>query len=134
MTARVTVNMGNAIRQTKRRVETVVNEFTQDMAETVVSRTPVDTGFLRGSWFVSIGQRNEAFQGSEDKSGTQTVARMSIDIARARIGAVIYVLNGAAYAEHVEFGTQRMAPRAFVRSTVSDAPRILQDTIRRIRR
>lgn len=135
MTARVTVNMGDAIRKTGRRLETVALEFTQDLAETVVTRTPVDTGFLRGSWFVSLGEDMATFAGEPDKSGALTIGRVSMDIARANVGTdIINILNSAGYADHVENGTSRMAPRAMVRSTVADAPQIFQDTIRRIRR
>lgn len=131
MVARVTVDMGDIVKRTKRKLETVSHEITQDLAMTVIDRTPVDTGNLRSHWFVSINDANVSFDNNIE-GAPATVGRVSVGINQAGIGDVINVLNGASYAEHVEFGTSRMAPRSFVRSTVNDAPQIAEQTARRI--
>ena len=119
--------------KTKRTVETAFHEVTQDVAEALIPATPVRTGFLRGSWFPSINTKDSTFEGTFDKSGAQTIARIALEIQTSKIGDVFYILNGANYAKFVEYGTSRMAPRAFVRGTVNRLPQIVNRTIERIK-
>lgn len=134
MVARVTVDLTDIVKRTQRKLQTVAHEVTQDIALTAIDRTPVVTGNLKGHWFTSINDVNVSFDGEPDKDGAATIARVSFGISQSGIGDVINVLNGASYAQHVEFGTSRMAPRSFVRSTVNDAPQIAEQTVRRIAR
>lgn len=131
MASNVHLDLTAIVKKTKRKLETVAHEVTMDLAETAITRTPVDTGFLRGSWFVSVNDIG-AFDGSPDKGGQQSVARVSVSIAGTKVGDTIYVLNGANYASYVENGNSRMAPRGFVKSTVNDAPQIAARTAARI--
>jgi len=132
MVAQSKVNIADVARRSQRKVETAAHEVTQDLAEAVIERTPVRTGFLRGSWFVAINDREAISEGTEDKGGSQTVGRMSAQISQSQVGDIIYMLNGASYAKYVENGTRYMRPRNFVKSTVNDAPQIAEETILRI--
>ena len=130
------INVRKMMEKTGRKMETVAREVSQDLAEEVVRRTPVDTGFLRGSWFAQVGSAEAAFEPVKDKDGAATIASIALDVASKpfKIGDTISILNQAAYARHVEFGTSRMSPRGMVRSTVADAPQIAARTIQRIKR
>lgn len=118
-------------RKTQRKTETVFHEFAQDMAETVLVRTPVDTGFLKGSWFAGINT-DAGPAGNPDPSGAQTIASISVNIQQAEIGDYIVIGNNANYANFVEKGTVNMAPRAMVGSTIRDANQIMLRTVMRI--
>lgn len=120
-------------RQTQRRLDTVILEFGQDMAAEALKNTPVDTGFLRGSWFISINRMGTG-QGKADPTGQSTVAEMGIRIAAARPGDTLYFLNGANYARFVEYGTSRMQGQGFVRRTVANARNVANRTIARIKK
>jgi hypothetical protein len=133
MVQRVTLDFKTIAEKTKRKIETVFHEFTQDMAEEVIVATPWLTGNLRASWFPSINTPGAVPPGvSPDPSGAATIARLSVEIPKAKIGDRIYIMNGASYAKFVEFGTANMAPRAFVRKTLNRAPKIAERTIQRI--
>lgn len=67
----------------------------QSLAKRVVEDTPVDTGFLRGSWQPSIGA-----PGSDDGAATD----LGLVVAQLKTGDVLYYTNGAAYALRIENG------------------------------
>lgn len=121
------------------RAETFATLLIQDLGEVVIERTPVDTGFLRSSWYSVIGQPSEGPEGEvtgQDGSGealasqvaNSKIARVAnkVDSSQLR-GQVIWILNNAEYAPHVEFGTQNREPESMVRRTVRDAPQIASD-------
>jgi len=126
------------IRLAKGRLNALAITFIQDMNEEVVRNTPVDTGFLRASWSASIGTVANTRAGTApsargvSKDGMGTVSRMNLVGARLRLGQTYYATNGAAYAAHVEYGTSRMAPRAFVRGTLARAPAIAEAAARKV--
>lgn len=119
------------IEKAKGKTAEFVTEFVQDLGEAVVRATPVDTGFLRGSWWASVGSPVVG-GGSIDKSGATAIARMNLTAAGLVAGQTYYLMNGAAYARYVEYGTSRMAPRSFVRGTLARASLIAEAAARRV--
>lgn len=106
-------------------------EFAQDVAEEVVLGTPVDTGFLRGSWWAQIGSPGTG-AGIIDKGGSTTMARLNLVAAEFEPGETIYYMNGAAYALFVHDGTSRMGARPWVQNVARRAPVIAEATAQRI--
>jgi hypothetical protein len=119
------------IDKAKGRTRAFALEFVQDLNVAVVRATPVLTGFLRGSWYASLNSE-AAGQGALDASGGQSVARMNLTAAQMKLGDVFHAQNGASYAVFVEFGTQHMAPRAFVRGTLDRANLIAEGAARKV--
>ena len=130
MVERFTTQLDGLINRTRARLEEAAKESALQIGRTVVQRTPVQTGFLAGSWFVSINNGAASFQGSEDTTGANSKARIASGLEAYELGDTIYILNTTSYGEFVEFGTVKMAPRSFVRSTVGDAPQIVNATVR----
>jgi hypothetical protein len=95
-------------------------EVIQDINEAVVTETPFKTGFLRGSWYAGLNSAPDG-AGQPDPSGAAAIARMNLTLADLKIGDVYNATNGANYAVFVEFGTQHMRPRAFVRGVIDRA-------------
>jgi hypothetical protein len=108
-------------------VQRFASEFIQELNNQVIIATPVDTGFLRNSWFGSIGSPSGGAGGSGGAS--------ALDVATVKlwVGDVFYATNTASYAGFVEYGTIRMAPRAFVRNTIARAQEIATMVANRIR-
>lgn len=129
----VFINFQGIADATGRKLETVFHEFTQDVASEVVFRTPVVTGFLRGSWFSAINSDNGA-PGTVDKQGSFTLSVIGIVVNSARPGDTVLIGNNANYARHVEFGTKHFTGRAMVASTLREVNNIMRRTIGRIRR
>ncbi|NNV20533.1 HK97 gp10 family phage protein [Ochrobactrum pseudogrignonense] len=82
------------VERTKRRQQVVFQTAAQFLAEDILERTPVDTGFLRGSFRtdpnkpVKIGDTPNGFEG----------------IAAAKATDTIYMGFGAVYAMRIEYG------------------------------
>lgn len=119
------------VKVSKKKTEVFAIEFIQDLNEAVVRATPVDTGFLRGSWYAALGAAPTG-AGPPDPGGQGSVARMNLVAANVRLGDVYYAANGAKYAAAVEYGTSRMHPRAYVRATLARADSIAQATALRL--
>lgn len=102
--------------------------------------TPIDTGFARASWWVSVGtdsrttagpakprgkgQRDEFGDGSEDFATAMTV------LAGVRAGGgTIYILNDAAYIVPLEYGWSKQAPVGMVRIVLTGFQGIVNDAV-----
>jgi hypothetical protein len=134
MTQPFDVQIAQWVAKAKGRTREFCIEFVQDLAEEVVRATPVKTGFLRASWWASIGTPTSA-------AGGGSVAAMSLVAAAIVPGDVYYMMNGAAYAMRVEYGfigqdslgrNYNQPPRAFVRGTVARAGDIAEAAAARV--
>ncbi len=73
------------------------------MSRNVIQATPVDTGFLRGSWQPSIGAPATG-AASPDKSGSARMAQVALTVAGLKRGERFYLINNARYAMRLEYG------------------------------
>jgi len=135
--AQFMLDIDRFIKKAKGREARFVREFAQDLAEEIIQETPVQTGFLRASWAAGINAPDSGHMGQRgtvdspsDPGGT--MGRISLNLSKARPGDTIFISNNAEYAPHVEFGTSKMSPRAFVRRTVARAAQIAENTLRRV--
>jgi len=94
-------------------VEQARNEYLNKLAEEVVKGTPVKTGRLRASWFLSptlsgaLGGDVSAEQTKAKTASSLTMARLSGQAGTlAQLDGSLYLLNGANYAIFVEARTQ----------------------------
>lgn len=111
-------------------------EAVQDIAEQVIVRSPLKTGFLMSSWFATIGTPAlEGIRGSAAGAGgaALSTARIAATLLDYQLGQTIWLQNGTAYAARLEFGfvgedslgrTYNQAPRAWVRGVIDEAPGI----------
>lgn len=102
---------------TKAQIEGIARQTCMEMAERVVRATPVDTGFLRGSWQPALNDvKNEP--GAPDPAGAQAIAEVMAVGNAVKPGDRFYMTNNASYAGFVEYGTAKMAGRFYVQGTV----------------
>lgn len=104
-------------------MDALARQVSQQMSENVIASTPVDTGFLRSSWQPSFGQpaAGQGAAGAQDKALTA----VTMTVAGMKAGEVYYLTNNAEYAEHVEFGTTKMAGRFYVTDNVKRWPQVV---------
>ena len=104
----------------------------QAVAADLVTNTPVITGQLRAAWTVSVdGVAVDGAPAAPDPGGEATVARLQAAIAAAPDGAKVSFRNLASYCGFVEFGTAKMAPRAFIRGTIARMPIVMREALTR---
>ncbi|HEY6965901.1 MAG TPA: hypothetical protein VI229_00405 [Burkholderiales bacterium] len=97
------VTMGRWIKLADDKLAALARQSVQELAETVVNATPVDTGFLRGSWQPSIGEPAAA-AGHTDPAGAASMSLVAAEIIKLSPGERFYMMNNAAYARRLEFG------------------------------
>lgn len=102
-------------------------EFIQELNNEVVLATPFKTGHLRRSWWGSLNSATGGAAGGGD------VGQMNAVAAEFTENDTYYGVNTAKYAAFVEYGTYKMAPRAFVRRTVDRAQEIANRVGARLR-
>jgi len=103
--------------------------FCAELAERVVMRTPIDTGFARAGWQAAINGQGDG-GGSLDPSGGETVARVTLVAAQMRAGDTFAMQNNVSYIRRLEHGwSQNQAPNGMVGITVTEAPQIAQQVL-----
>lgn len=83
---------------------------------TIVDRTPVDTGRLKGNWIVGVNNIPTTVDVNRfDKSGGEAIAsgKAMID-ASAGIFDDIVIVNNIHYLQYVHDGTEKMAANPFI--------------------
>lgn len=129
------------VEKCKGKEEQFLRELTQDILLKIIIRNPVDTGFCRNSWYVTIGSPSgnpsPPTKGQQpDKDGGKAKIEAILQLANAKIGDVIYVLNNCEYVEKLEYGIY--TPKtpgtisAMVRTTLSEVESIADDAVRRL--
>lgn len=95
----------------------LARQVSQEIALNVVTDTPVDTGFLRGSWQPSLKAPLVA-------NGGDPASKIGLVVTNMKAGDTFWMTNNASYAGFVEFGTSRMAGRFFTTKNVTRFPEI----------
>ena len=122
----LTPQLRRIIDRTGVKVEDAILDFSQRIAEEAIKLTPVDTGFLRASWYTSIGTpAGNGVPSAKSPKGTPPspviLASMQMTLMNASAGDTVYIMNGAKYAAQVEYGTSGRPGRRFVGRTVAKA-------------
>lgn len=106
------------VKQTEARMTAVFRESAQRTISLAQNYVPVDTGYLRASLRVSLESMPRIEPGKDGFSikpkSPVPPPDFTLAIAGAQIGQVIFAGYTAAYAGHVEYGTSRQAPQAYV--------------------
>ena len=121
--------LGAWARKAGANLDALARQSAQQLADNVVRDTPVDTGFLRGSWQPSIGEPVDA-EGKLDPSGAAAQAQIGLTIAGLKAGDRFFMLNNASYAVHLEYGTSKMSGRFFVGDNVKRWPLVVEQMAR----
>lgn len=100
--------------KTRQRMVAVFRTAAQYVIEDVRDRTPVDTGFLRSSWTVSLDGPLPMRSPNPGGNFAFQPQSYSLKIAGADIGDTIFASFVANYAGHVEYGARGREPRRMV--------------------
>lgn len=113
--------------RTMQRADILVRKIALDTFKKVQSKTPVDSGQLRRSWTVSVGEAPSVFNGSNEV------------INNAKFGNTLYIATDKPYALTLEYGLYPkpggrktndgfsiQAPKGMVRITVQEMEALLK--------
>ena len=122
-------------------LEALARQSIQALAERVVETTPIDTGFLRGSWQPNLNvlPPPRADDDSTDSTGDAALGRVGIVVSGIRAGDTFYMVNNARYGMRLEFGfvgadslgrVYNQAGRYFVTRAIAAWPDIVANEAR----
>lgn len=107
------------------------------VAESVINKTPLDTGFARGNWQSNIGNpiksevtRFDREAGFAPTGGDGIAVREAKEVASKDIDKDFYITNNAEYIMNLEFGGSDQAPNGMVRITVADFHNIVDEVVK----
>lgn len=116
------------------------------VAEKVITRTPVDEGRARINWNPSINRYDDST--TEEKPGeaaatSRATSRATAEASKLQLGDTFTLVNGLPYIRKLEYGGygsgpkttggfSRQAPRGMVRITVDEFNAALREVIRRV--
>lgn len=128
-------------RQTEERMNAVLRESSKDLAGKMQlpvgagGRMPVDTGTLRASLRASktAMPKIEAGRTSNGNAVNYDASEIMLVIGSLKVGETLYLGYTARYAAFVEFGTSKMAPRAFVATAALEWPQIVANAAARLK-
>lgn len=80
-------------------------------------------GRFRANWQFGIGSVNTTTTEQTDKSGAATLGRLKAAISAVSAGPVFWISNSLPYAERLENGWSKQAPRGIVKLTLVELPR-----------
>ena len=110
----------------------VIRGTALDLSASIIRRTPVQTGRLRGNWQTEL---NSLASGEVTTTPAAAIARNKGAIGKAKIADSIYLVNNLPYAPVVERGNwSKQAPAGMVRVTINAFKRIVQKNARRAKR
>ena len=142
MTKKFNVQVDDFVKKATGLQEKFIRQFIQDLFYEIVTTTPVDTGFARGSWYVGINDtdiehqlgisREAAKQQGVQIDWSLQLSTSSLNINSAKIGDKIYLMNNANYIMKLEYGASSQAPNGMVRVALSKIDSIAQAVAARI--
>ena len=84
--------------------------------------TPIDTGFARNSWLVTMDENNEGNLGANPPGG---------EALKYSLEKVAYINNGAAYIRRLDNGHSQQAPGGMTGVVIPQIPRIIEREVQR---
>lgn len=119
-------------KKTDARTNVVIKKIIFDISSKLVLRSPVGDakywikpapkgyvgGRFRGNWQYGLNTINSTTSEVIDKSGGKTINAIASQIPKESSGNIHYITNSLAYANRLETGWSKQAPKGMVKLTV----------------
>ena len=139
-------NFMSVIKRVSDRSDLVVQKVGMRLGQSLVLKSPVDTGRFRGNWQYGAGKINTDTNGREDRSGSSSMGRIVEGLNSWRTGEMVYITNSLPYARVIEYGLfgkppgsangpktvggySRQAPAGMVRLTVTEFKTMFRESV-----
>lgn len=121
---------------TKAKLRRALQLYARLQSDAWIAGTPVDTSWMIQHYYAVLDgsippaePRPSREAVPSDPSGSASRERIAPVIARFDAGHTLTLWNSAPYAPSVEYGTAKMAPRAWTRAAVARAPSLLAQAV-----
>lgn len=113
-------NFAKLLKRAGDKADLVVRKSALALGQSLVDKSPVDTGRFRANWQYGSQRVNTDTGSAADGSGRSAMGRIATEIANWKAGQTIYLTNSLPYARALEYGHSKQAPQGMVRLTVMD--------------
>lgn len=113
-------------------IDTFTQQVSLELFDDTVQRTPVDNGYAKGNWNLSIGSTDFTEQ-RPDPDGQSVRARGERVARNIEGGDVVFISNGVDYVFWLEQGTSDQSPRGMAGPASAKAQLIADSVARRLR-
>ena len=113
---RVDADLSKIAQELNKTVEQVQRGAVSSMYGAILQGNPVDTGFSRANWNVSVGTPDLTVHGQREEKGSY--APLAPAIPENPELLPIYIANGVDYVVYLEEGSSEQAPNGFIRVAV----------------
>ena len=128
-----TLDLKNISKKFDGTIDDLIDGVELSLYSAVIISTPVDTGRLRGNWFMSQGSSSNKTSNVNDVSGSEAISRVQSLVGALKGGRVTFLTNNLPYAEAIEFGHSKQAPTGMVRKNVARFQRIVNTQALKVR-
>lgn len=119
------------IKKAKGRIDIVVKKTALQVFDGVILKSPVDTGRFRGNWMATVGSPSFMYYDDiKDKSGRKSMAAAESVVMEYAVGNIVYLVNNLPYAQRLEYGYSKQAPKGMVRLSVAEFEQWLEKAAR----
>lgn len=131
--------------RSERDMNTVVRRTNLQLSTSIVLKTPVDKGFLRGGWVAQINSEPASSPERVDKSGQLALNGARAIVGQSDLGDEYYFVNALPYAAVVENGEfpqpgtdktvngySRQAPQGMVKISIREIKGIIEREAARV--
>ena len=91
-------------------IEEAAVSVCSQVVESVIEKTPVDTGVARANWIATLDSAHSGTSSAKDKSGMVAIAKAN-SVAKKASGKVFYLTNNLPYIRKLEFGGYNAGPK-----------------------
>jgi len=112
-------------------IEKVIRGTSLAMFSSVILRTPVDTGRLRGNWQTSLNKPTDGTLADTDAGGLSSISKAKAALISMKAGDTAHMTNNLPYALKIEEGGSDQAPAGMVRITVQEFQKEVNKQVRK---
>jgi len=88
----------------QRSLRQVAFQVFYELSSDIIMRTPVDTGYARGSWAAGINKTSLNWSGAPDRGGRSTLGKVSSSTKSFQLGDTLYLGSNLEYMSVLEYG------------------------------
>lgn len=108
------------VEKAKGNAELAARKVVIEVVNSLVLKSPVDTGRFRANWNISYGTPVQTISDATDKSGSGAIQRGTAVGLTFPIGQTVWITNALPYALPLEYGSSKQAPNGMVRRTQAE--------------
>ncbi|MHB1125237.1 MAG: HK97 gp10 family phage protein [Ramlibacter sp.] len=116
------------LKKRRSQARTITMKVAVELMQSLVLKSPVDTGRFRGNWQCGVGSVNVA---TDDGTDSGAPLRRTNEVLNTwAAGQTIYLTNSLPYARRLEYGHSKQAPQGMVRLTVAEYGQFLRAAVK----